>query len=222
MEKNAKRKIAQYVKALLAIPRPEGFEVTTGEGFMGSFEETWERRENEGPMHWVRFKSEDTAIIFNVSWDKSYTRHHDKKKIAGCVSVSGHTTYKAGGKWWSKSRRGIDDSFYIGGHYGEEKDPAVVLQEQIAYCNESRERTAQLIAVPGLTSINISPERKVEHTKALKAGKSVRLTPAGFGTGYQLYPANARGLSRYARLAPPATVEFFGAGPLRFETLDCD
>lgn len=206
------RHMTAYLKRVRAAA-PDGFEVTEGVGWMASFGHLEHAPHKKSKERWMRLKSDDVDLIFNATLiGKDGSAFCDEKAK---VDVSGHTCYKAGASWWSKSRRGIDDSFYT----TDLTDPTEVVGEQIALIEKSREHTAALVSVPGLNGITIHPKRKREVEELLRRGKTASLTPAGFGTGYQL---STRGRSPWGSIAPAETRRFFNVGTLYVQTFDYD
>jgi len=137
---------------------------------------------------------------------------------------SGHTNFTTALGMRTFDRLGCDDSFYV--DVPEKGKPGVVeavnaqIVEQLARIVKSRDTLARSEVIPQI-GFSVTPERKAECIKLLKAGKSVTFTPSGFGTGYELTTkANRR--SYGLEWGSKELAAFFGVPSIFFNRMDCD
>lgn len=139
--------------------------------------------------------------------------------------ADGHTSFTTCKGERTFDRTGVEDSFYVK-PTDTAAQVAATIAEQVQRVAESRERLARSETVPGLPGgWSLTPERKAEIAATLAAGRSHSFTPAGFGTGYNVYALIGAGRRpRFDAVRLPAeTAAFFGVpGPLYYTTLDCD
>jgi hypothetical protein len=147
--------------------------------------------------------------------------------------LDGSTTFSANADGTGGSRTfdriGIEQSFYANVDATPETVRDTLLQ-QLERVQASRERITRSVTVPGLPGgWMVTPEQKINIAATLRSGKAHNFMPSGFGTGYRVcpsgygnQPARRAGFNGYTRL-PDETSKFFGvAGPLFYDTLDCD
>lgn len=215
------------------LPCPAGFVKTTGEGYntgMGpdrlgilGVERPWWRESS-----WVLFESESEGmrIAMNVANLPAVPTkwvgkgRNARRVVAGkpMPSASGHTSYKdENGHWRTFDRHGVGDSFGVGDYGEDPNDMATVLSEQITRCVVGREKSKQMVQIPGF-GFRIHRDQIEEVKKLLKSGGRKTFTPSGFGTGHILSIKQ----SRYSKRLPQETAEFFGVNALYDETFDHD
>jgi hypothetical protein len=113
--------------------------------------------------------------------------NYDTKEIkkASYADFSGHTHFELDGKWTTFDRYGVEDSFYVsaGG------DLNVKVNEQLKRISGRRTEVADAGGFISLPQVGFRVTRKwVEAAIAtLRSGKTVSLSPSGFGTGYTLF-----------------------------------
>ena len=193
-----------------------GFTRKEGQGIAGdsSYEELYSRDKHGGKGSWVRFVSDDIVIVVNggpISSVSSLKYSHGTSEGA-YFSYYGHTLFKTPKGWRTYSRRGVDDSFYA-----DEDDINKVLKEQVDRAKQGIEKSKSDLIVPVYRFI-LRPEEYEKHKKDLAAGKSIRLAPAGFGTGYTLSTRP----SRWSKPASTEVAQFFGVPKLFAEAFDHD
>lgn len=183
----------EYVDAVVA---PDGFTKKVSE-------ETWGKQVSI----LVSLKSEDVEVKWSFS--KEQVRSDD-------TSVTGTTNYKApDGKWYTFDRPGVDQSFYDWFMC----EPMKYFEEQVTKAKEAieRQRLEPVVEVPG-TKINVTEKRRKQIMADLKSGKSARITPSGFGVGFDL---STKKSSQWSK-SVPAMATFFGVPKLYGDQLDCD
>lgn len=166
----------------------------------------------------VVVKGDERVIVFNLSMEDVYKAGRKKGRAVSC---GGHTIFKSlRGHWSSFDRLGVSDSFYITHHdEGDDADPNKVLARELERVEKYLAADKDRISVP-VIGHRITPERKAQDIAALKAGKSVRYMPSGFGTGYVFTAKASRG--SYTQPADPKLREFFECPTMVVERLDCD
>lgn len=141
-------------------------------------------------------------------------------KIRFDQSGSGHTEYRAGEKWMTFDRRGVEDSFYhLPLYEGMKVNPinAIVL-EQIARINAARAFDQVAIDVPTIP-FRVSPDRADQLKQQVKRHGHVTFVPSGFGTGYTVSKKHGgHGCTR----AKPELEKFLGHSPLFVTMFDAD
>jgi hypothetical protein len=213
--------------AALVAETPDGWVATTGQGYHDGFEAFtgWPGQEKDpATLHpHVTFARDGVCIALNVKplptgkYDRKWA---EEQSFAGCT-VEGHTTFD--GRTFT--RRGIDvsscDLVADEKHRYEHDydDVAALLAGEYDRCAKARARQATAVPVPGLP-FTVQPDWFAAAAATLKAGKSVSLTPAGFGTGYTLRPGVPR--SRWTKRADPALEAKLGVGAITVETFDHD
>jgi hypothetical protein len=136
--------------------------------------------------------------------------------------ATGHVTFTTKLGTRTFDRLGVDDSFYI--NPPEKGEPGIVessnttILEQLERITKSRETMERSETVPQI-GFTVTPERKAEVTRQLKAGKTFSFTSSGFGTGYLLM---TRPTSRYSERAKPELAKFFDVPAVYFDRMDCD
>lgn len=202
---------------IATIPEMEGFERTEGDGYHDGWNPFphYPYPGDESNPRWVRLSGPEEAFVFNISLSDPKRSFPEGSHL----SISGHTLYKATrengeSRWYTRSRRGVDESFYA----GEGDDAEEIIVAQLDKIEEARGRIASCRVVPG-TNLQCSADRHEQAKKDLAAGHLFRLTPAGFGTGYEF---RTRRTSRWSHRATKEQAEFFGVKNLYYDTLDCD
>lgn len=134
------------------------------------------------------------------------------------VAPACDTRYKAQGKEFTFSRRGIDDSFYISKASDIEKE----LPEQINRVKEAQARLASSKEFNlGPVSRFFTPDVLNKIIADLQAGRSYQYMPGGFGTGYT-FSTNPRIRNRFDRAtASPELVKLVGK-PVYVSAFDAD
>ena len=139
----------------------------------------------------------------------------EREHEGATLRISGHTLFRGrDDRWFSLSRRGIEDGFY-----GDDKtDPNQVVEEQIKRADKGRELNKSVVDVPGLDGIRMHKDAVERAKVALKAGKSWHFTPAGMGTGFMV----SKKKTRHASRASAALEQFLEIYGLYLERTDCD
>jgi hypothetical protein len=123
--------------------------------------------------------------------------------------------------WRTFDRRGVEDSFYHLPLWDSDKtryDVNKILQEQIKRVRHFLRRMETALPVPGIPGHTLSPNKLVTFKARLKKHGQVSFHPGGFGTGYIVTTHMTRG----AKPAGKALVEFFGIGELFVSTIEMD
>lgn len=232
-------KLTAVQERLLAATVPDGWTVTRGDGMMiGS-----EVLVNEGPACWVRWAGRvpdptDEArylavrVTVNVAPKPDWYGAKQASSLWSGVSVEGETEFQAvklddepnahwGWRGWV--RTGVDTSSVW--MMDRPSDPAThtyrtvaeMLDGETARCVLAAERARTLRPVPG-TGFSRQPEWFTQASANLKAGRTVTLTPSGFGTGHHISTRR----SSYARRADAKLEQLLGAGALWLTDIDCD
>ena len=213
LAKYAPKDPTELKRASKFLKTPPGWSRTEGWGSVGPFKQQWDK---DPETYWVSILSpeENIRIAANLSFGNNG------------IEAAGHTDFKTGTGWMSFSRRGIDDSFYVG-EYGDVKDLAqinglVAKQVQKALKRIDSYQGAATVALgQGAGTFTLTPKRLAEAKKTLASGKSFTLTPGGFGTGYVISTRRFRG--RYGvGQAPRETAQLLGVRALYWEAFDHD
>ncbi len=158
-------------------------------------------------------KNARDGVTFEIEF---YSNGGDKWSLA-----SGHTSFMTSKGVMTYDRRGVSDSFYLAPQDTIQSLKAM-LDGQLKKIEDSRKRIDASVVVPGLPgSFMVTPDRKAEITERLRASRPVHFTPAGFGTGWELY--TGRQQSRFDKPASAELKRFFDfGGPLFLRQMDCD
>lgn len=201
----------------LARQTPAGWTSLRGSGSTDGAYEIWPNRKGEIDSEWVTFKRDFATVALNVTLP--YDAWAKKNAFEG-MTVFGHTLVDG----CSFTRYGVDTSScdlvsdatqrYSDHAYG---DLASLLAGEFERCRVAKERRATAVAVPGLP-FTVQPAWFEKTAATLKAGKPVRLVPAGFGTGYTL---TSRATSRYAKRSAELESKL-GVMPVYVESFDHD
>lgn len=165
----------------------------------------------------VEFVHEDghAVVVLNVAPVETYTRPWDGVSVEGDVLVDGGSFVRRGidvACCWLRNEAPGEPN--VSHEYSTVESLLAGEKARVDACLERR-KTA--VAIPGLPFTR-QPDW-IEKAKAdLRAGRSVTLTPHGFGTGYTIHGA----YSRYDQRAKPETEAFFGVGRLYVSQIDCD
>lgn len=183
----------------VSVKAPDGFKKEIGVDLYG--------------MTYLKLVGDNVVVTAIFSYGPEFDRDNDR--FVKRVSVAGDVEYKAGDKWYSKSRRGISDAFNW-----SEIDPESlndVMTAQIKTGLQAAERGKDMKVCP-LVEVGMRPDTIAKYRDRLMAGKSIDLTPGGMGTGYRV----SQRRSRYARPVPE--VEKFFNVPFRLyaESFDYD
>lgn len=217
------------VAALLCCVAIEGWSMEHGVGYVDSDGETWTKDgygDNAKAIKssFALFKKvvDDLHVTIALNVRARETKHTEYSKTFSGVVVEGHTRYN--GRTFT--RRGVDvcscnlqDEATSYAH--SYTNLPALLEGEFARCKASADRAKTMVEVPGLPGgWKVTPERKEEVTKTLRAGKVATFMPSGFGVGYNV---TSRATSRFATRLPKTTQDFFGVlSPLFYETMDCD
>lgn len=174
--------------------------------------ESWAQKGAE----WVRLTRDGVTVVLNLSrpldsWER-------RSAFLG-LTVEGHTLFD--GRCFT--RRGIDTyscrlSSRKEEHYAHAyADLPSLLAGEYARCLAARERSRTAVPVPGLP-FEVQPDWFSKSAEQLRRGQVVRLTPAGFGTGFYLLPRAGRGAAR----AVAELERRLGVGPVYVESFDHD
>lgn len=142
-----------------------------------------------------------------------FTFWHDDNKAPSC-----DTRYKAQGKEFTFSRRGLDDSFYI----NTAADIAKELPNQIKRVKDAQARLANSREFNlGPVKRFFTPEALDKIVADLQAGKTYQYQPGHMGTGYT-FSINPRIRNRFDRAtASPELVKLVGQ-PVYVSAFDAD
>ena len=199
------------------IPCPEGWEKEIREDVtVADFACKYDNWPSEGARGVILTAPDGIRIIFNLRpvielnpWSSG--------GVLITVDVSGHTNFKATKEgeenWYTKSRRGHNDSFYA----GDLTDFDALIEEQIREALESRARIEGMITVPGL-EWSINPADKEKIADRIRSDHGYSFVPAAMGTGLRLFTKR----ERWGGRAPKATEDYFGISPIYTQSLDCD
>ena len=198
------------------ISTPEGWEREEREDvFAADFACKYDDWEHPGTRAVILTSPDGIRLIFNIT-PVTQLNPWSNGGVVTTVDVNGHTNFKAvkEGKenWYTKSRRGHNDSFYA----GDLTDFDALIEEQVKEALESRARVEGLITVPGLKwSINPADKEKIAE-RIRNGGHS--FVPAAMGVGLRLSSSR----SSWGGRAPKATEDYFGISPIWTQSLDCD
>lgn len=169
---------------------------------------------------WISFKRGDVTVSLSVlaskdRWQRDYLWH-------GCV-VEGNTFLGSG----CFTRRGIDVSCCglrerIESRHETHYRASIVdvLADEWERCERSKTLKATAVAIPTLPFTR--QPAWIEKAKTdLASGRSVTLTPHGFGVGYVLSTRSGRDV-RHSKPAASELKAFFGRDDLRIASIDCD
>ncbi len=210
------------------IETPPGWSKTVGDGWHDGFSaerSSWSGQPWWRETRWALLTNEDDSIRIAVDVNNGPEMHAPRgqtpggrrKRARALISGSGHTAYKdESGTWRTFDRRGVDDSFYLGA-YGD-NDVNLVVQKQIERVASARERSKQMVQIPGF-GFRIHQDQVEAVKKKLQSGGSHTFTPAGFGTGHRL---STKRTASWSKPLPPETAEFFGVRQLWDEHFDHD
>lgn len=166
----------------------------------------------------VEFVHEDghAVVVLNVGPVETYTDPWNGVSVEGDVLVDGGSFVRRGidvACCWLRDAR----SDAIASH--DYSTVESLLAGEKARVDAYLERKKTAVAIPGLPFTR-QPEW-IEKAKAdLAAGRSVTLTPHGFGTGYVLTTRQAA--DRFAPIASAELKAFFGVKKLYLSRIDCD
>lgn len=210
-----------------SIEPPPGFVKTTGAGHHSGIggAEDWDKNApwwRKSTWVLVENKEAGIAIAMNISHLPEQRWKAGKKAplkyVVGEISVNGHTCYKAAdGGWRTFDRRGVEDSFYLGGWSDEPIDVSKTLKEQLERIEKAKETSKKMVKIPGF-GYSIHQDNLDAVKKKIQSGGSHTFTPAGFGTGHVLSTRR----SRWGKLMPAETAKFFGVPALYDEQFDHD
>jgi hypothetical protein len=133
------------------------------------------------------------------------------------------TRFKIGEHWRSFDRTGVSDSFYWMDHGAKRKvatDLREIIQEQLANVERSRTFHATALRVP-MVGYSIAPTTLEEHKRKLASHGSIRFTPSGFGTGYDVVTRKPKH-NYNVRRATAELETFYDRSPLWVVGFDCD
>jgi len=186
--------------------------VEKGEGYHDGTQ-AW----NDAGFHWVRFTRDGVSIALNIT--KATTKWDRDSAFEGLL-VEGHTCFD--GRCFT--RHGIDSySCRLTSNPKEQRydhayaDLAALLAGEYERCLAARKRSARAVPVPGLP-FHVQPEWFATAAGTLRSGRTVALTPAGFGTGYMLSIVWRRG----SRDADPELRRRLGFERVYIESFDHD
>jgi len=196
------------------IPTPAGWEREVREDVAApDFAHKYDNWECIGGAAVILTSPDGIRLIINLRPVTELNHWGDEVKT---VTGSGHTNFKATqeGKenWYTKSRRGHDESFYC----GDLTDFDALIEEQVRVALESRARVEGLITVPGL-KWSINPADKEKIADRIRSGGH-SFVPAAMGTGLLLTTQR----QRWGGRAPKETEDYFGISPIYTASLDCD
>ena len=133
----------------------------------------------------------------------------------------GSTNFTYEGSSYSFDRRGIEDSFYMGGKHCKYKTLEEAAEAQVLRVIERKKAIKEeggYVCIPD-TTISITNKRKNELIAQLKNTGVCSVYPRGFGTGYTF---TTRRQNRWDNPCSPKHCAFFGVTKLYYSTIDCD
>jgi hypothetical protein len=202
--------LKEFAATILA---PEGFTRTEHPGWL-----RLDGGDSKDPNYFtVELASPDIRLFFRITARDHY---EEGVNLGPAIAYSGTTAFKKGSQWYSFDRRGIDDSFSWSPYSREPADPNRTTAEQIKRVHDHLKADKLKVTIPHYGH-RITPQEKEEFSKRLLAGKSITLTPAGFGIGHTITVKRPRG--RFGIFAVPAEVAtFFGVPHLFDQHFDHD
>jgi len=220
----------------LAAQAPDGWTATHGEGYYDmDGDGPWTKAHpwnpnvpEEGNCAFARFERTVGDVAAVIALRVKPRGKYDRNIHRGRV-VEGDTFVNGG----SFTRRGIDCESVALVDDAELDDPANRFEHDYAdvasmlagewtRCEQAVAKRKTSEPVPG-TPFSVQPAWFAKTAALLRSGRSVSLTPHGFGTGYTLSrgPVNARRDFGYAR-APQELETRLGCGPVWISTFDAD
>jgi len=198
VSQDAKQKVSDTIKKWQSqFKMPEGFKFTSPEFTSGGRK--------------AIINNKDTI---KIEW--SIEGHLYAGKIS--YMLDGSTNFKNNKGWFSFDRIGVESSFYVDSDSDGTVDLNKVIPEQIKRAEDAIKETKSYVKVP-TTGFTISPDSVKEMSNNLKAGKTERLTPSGFGIELEL---SSSPKSRYAKKGPTELAKFFGLSVIYVEEHDRD
>jgi hypothetical protein len=206
----------------LAEQATAGWTATTAKGYYGMDDAPFA----EDGYWFVKFERIENDVRATVALNVTAKMSKwDKKRTYRKLLVAGHTFVNGG----CFTRRGVDcesvelmDATERFDHqYG---DVASMLDGEWARCVRVVEARKTSEPVPG-TPFSQQPAWFLDAANQLRAGRTVTLTPHGFGTGYTLstrLPRNRYGRGFGPMRAPAALEQRLGVEPIYIDTFDHD
>ena len=197
----------------------DGWTITTGVGAADCDGSIFDDYEWAARARWIRYERTvdgvAVAIVLTVFRPDNFERGLvAKHRVEGQTTFDGRTFTRRGVDGYSCMLKNANADLYTHDYV----TVAALLDGELARCLKAAEARKTAEPVPGLPFAK-QPAWFVEAASTLKAGRSVSLTPGGFGTGYTL----TRGVPRrYATRASPALEARLGVSPIAIETFDHD